>query len=236
MKEYTTPGIKDEKTKEMILEKEGLKSDEKKSEEDTSINEDEKKTEEKEEFNYKEELEKLRETTQNYKEGMMSAKAKLKELKKEEVEEEEENLDLSSVVEELDKRQQKREQERLVIQNKSLIEDTLSNLTSNEDEKELVKWFYENKINKTGSDFKSIKEDLDMARLLANKGRLEKENSTLKDVLTNKQTTSTSPEFSGEKIKSKKSNLSDADKSFISKVNSRRLKQGLKPLKVEDFN
>jgi uncharacterized protein YkwD len=75
-----------------------------------------------------------------------------------------------------------------------------------------------------------------MARLLANRKRLEKDNSALKEILINKQTTNSSPEFSGERLQTKKSNLSDADKAFISKINERRARRGLKPLKAEDIN
>jgi hypothetical protein len=227
----------------MEEEKKEEKKEEKSQEEDTSTNEDVKSEEQdKQEFDYEAELDRVKQVAQNYKEGMMSAKAKLKELKEQEEEEgeTEENTqaqaDLEDVIEELDKRAIKREQERIGQQAVAYIDDELSNLTDNKKEQELIKFYYENRINKSGSDKASVKEDLEMARLLANRKRLEKDNSALKEILINKQTTNSSPEFSGERLQTKKSNLSDADKAFISKINERRARRGLKPLKAEDIN
>lgn len=219
---------------------------EKTQEEDTSTNEDKSqdKSDEQKGFDYKAELEKVQKDAQNYKEGMLVAKAKLKELKEQEEDDdvdEEENkkaqLDQEKIIEELDKRAKQREQERLGRESLNLVDETIGSLTDNKDEQELIKFYYENKINKSGSDKNSVKEDLEMARLLANKKRLESDNSSLKEILINKQTTKSSPEFSGERLQNKKSNnLSDVDKAFIAKVNERRERKGLKPLKAEDFN
>lgn len=218
---------------------------EKTQEEDTSINEDkseeksEDKSDEQKGFDYKAELEKVQKDAQNYKEGMLVAKQKLRELKEQEEEgkdTEQAQLDQERIIEELDKRAKQREQERLSRESINFVDETIGALTDNKDEQELIKFYYENKINKSGSDKNSVKEDLEMARLLANKKRLESDNSSLKEILINKQTTNSSPEFSGERLKTKKSNLSEADKAFIAKVNERRERRGLKPLKAEDFN
>lgn len=56
----------------------------------------------------------------------------------------------------------------------------LSTLTQDADEQKLIELYYENKIVKSGYDRLSIKKDLEMARFLANKPRIEKMQNEIK--------------------------------------------------------
>jgi len=54
------------------------------------------------------------------------------------------------------------------------VDDLLDDMVENDDERKLVKLYYQNRIVPTGYSRRAIREDLESARILANKGRLAK--------------------------------------------------------------
>ena len=72
------------------------------------------------------------------------------------------------------------------------IESTLENLSANPDERALIKHHYNNSLKSTGFSHQAIMQDLQNARLLANRQTLSKENTELKAALTAKASTGNS--------------------------------------------
>ena len=72
------------------------------------------------------------------------------------------------------------------------IESTLESLSANVDERALIKHHYENSLKQTGFSRQAIMQDLQNARLLANRQTLSKENTELKAALTAKASTGNS--------------------------------------------
>lgn len=70
------------------------------------------------------------------------------------------------------------------------IDDTLNSISSNEDEKNLIKFHYENSIKQTGFSRQAIENDLVNAKILANRTKIFKENSELKEALKAKKSIS----------------------------------------------
>ena len=120
-----------------------------------------------EEVDYQEVLQKLKKTEEerdNYKKGLLKAKGKLPKEEQEEVEEE--KPDIGTIVREA---VQKELQTFKVDQSKTSIESILSEMAKSDAEKELIRHYYENYLVKSGFDSSSIREDLENAKLLANK-------------------------------------------------------------------
>lgn len=69
-----------------------------------------------------------------------------------------------------------------------VIDEELMRLTSNPDELKLIRFKYDNAINKTGFSRLAIRQDLDDAKFLANKSRYLKEKSELAQSAISKQT------------------------------------------------
>lgn len=139
---------------------------------------------------YKSELEKVTAERDNYKQGMLGAKEILK--GKGIITDPE---DIAKIVDE-----KVREGISLFTSNfsKSTVESTLASLSSTEDEKKLIQFHYENSIVKSGLDPQSVRNDLENAKLLANKKALFKEAQELKIALNNKQGISTAPHGSSQ--------------------------------------
>lgn len=104
-------------------------------------------------------------------------------------------LDTESIVEEAVNRVKKE-------MSASIVESALNELTTNEDEKKLIKLFYENKITKSGYDKESITEDLAYAQLLANKPKIEKLTNEFKAKSKSDSATSNGGSSSGQDISS----------------------------------
>jgi hypothetical protein len=64
-----------------------------------------------------------------------------------------------------------------------IVNDEIERASSNPDEQALIKFHYENSIRQSGFSRAAIQADLESAKLLANKKRLIKENSELKEAL-----------------------------------------------------
>ena len=71
---------------------------------------------------------------------------------------------------------------------KDLLADVLTGVTD-EKERELVKYHYENSIKPTGFTTLAIQKDVARARLIANEGKIAKENSEMKIALKAKHST-----------------------------------------------
>ena len=111
-----------------------------------------------------------------------------------------------------------------------VIKDELSNLSSNEDEKNLILLHYENSIKQSGVSRDSIKSDLNKAYLIANQSKFLKENKEIKEAMKAKnsiQNSSVGNNQSHEK-NVKVPTLSEADLAFCRK-------HGIDP-KTVDFN
>lgn len=73
---------------------------------------------------------------------------------------------------------------------KDAFEDELSLITSNPDERELIRLHYTNTIQKSGFDRRAIQGDLQRARLIANQPKIEKTVSELRQSAYSTKTTS----------------------------------------------
>jgi len=102
-----------------------------------------------------------------------------------------------------------------------VIEEELNSLAKSADEKELIKYHYQNSIRPSGTNRVSIKEDLRSAYLLANQKRFLKENEELKIALKAQVTKSKGDTSSNQKpLKAEEKNtikLSAADLAFCKK-------------------
>ena len=108
---------------------------------------------------------------------------------------------------------------------KDIITEEIDRLTSDSDEKDLIKLFYDRKIVKTGFDKGSIRKDLEYAQILANQPRLNKVMSEIQKKKESEEAIDYTSGSGGHKIKSdsiSKVNLSDKDKALMAKY-------GLKP-------
>jgi hypothetical protein len=63
------------------------------------------------------------------------------------------------------------------------VETEINNLSSNPDERALIRFHYENSIRQSGFSRAAIQADLELAKLAANKKRLIKENAELREAL-----------------------------------------------------
>jgi delta 1-pyrroline-5-carboxylate dehydrogenase len=80
---------------------------------------------------------------------------------------------------------------------KPTVETVLDSLTSNAGEKNLIKWYYDNKIIKSGTSNSDIQADLEDAMAMANKKKILKQNEELKIAAKNKSQISNMPDSSG---------------------------------------
>lgn len=156
------------------------------SEEDT-----EEEGDDEEEIDYKSEYERLQGelATKNERIAKQDKKIiKLKQKDSEDAEEEPDN-DIDKIVEEKVQKQMNNFVE-------DTIDDELSKISSNDDEKKLIKWFFENRIIKSGWSKKEIVGYLEDAKILANKGKtLSKAKIIAKK--TKSDETAGSPAFAG---------------------------------------
>ena len=82
-----------------------------------------------------------------------------------------------------------------------VIEDELDRLSSNSNERELIKFHYENTIRQSGSSRRNIVADLEKAKLLANHKRMEKESQEAINTAINKSGIATSAGSNQDKIR-----------------------------------
>lgn len=82
-----------------------------------------------------------------------------------------------------------------------VIDDELDRLSSNTNERELIKFHYENTIKQSGSSRRNIVADLEKAKLLANHKRMEKESQEAINTAINRSGTATSTGSNQDKIR-----------------------------------
>lgn len=147
-------------------------------------------------IDYEAELARLHKEKDQYKEGLLGLKKKLKEKKykvedDEDSSEEEHEEDTEDIKEKI-LQEAKKDLEAFKLQmREDVVDESLESISSNESERKLIRYHYENTLQRSGYDKKSIYRDLKRAQLLANESRLEKENSELKESLKSKNTLST---------------------------------------------
>jgi len=192
---------------------------------------EESKVEEQPGIDYEAELAKIKEERENYKQGMLNAKAKLKE--KEDEPGEEESIPPSINVDEITQQvtEQVRQQidSHLVADRQDFLQDTLNSLSDNVKERELIQYHYENTINKSGYSKSAIANDMANAKILANKSKLISENEELRQALIAKNSLSNAGVGSTYRTVEEKSEvpLTEDDKAFLKK-------RGLDPSKVKN--
>lgn len=138
---------------------------------------------------YKAELEKAQKDRDNYKQGLLDAKDILK--GKGVITDPE---DIAKIV---DEKVKEGISQFTLNFSKSTVDSTLASLSSSEDERKLIQYHYENSIVKSGLDPQSVRNDLENAKLLANKKALFKEAQEMKIALNHKQGISTTGQGSG---------------------------------------
>lgn len=103
------------------------------------------------------------------------------------------------------------------------VESALNDITSDEDERELIKFHYENTIQRSGYSRLKIKQDLDNARLIANKKKILSTNAELSKALQSKNSMGSAGignnQANKDAIDSDWDKLSEADKTFLLRRN-----------------
>lgn len=108
-------------------------------------------------------------------------------------------------------------------QTQSIFEEELSAMSSNEDERELVKLVYEQKLKPSGFDRGSIRADLQEALLIANRPKFEaqlreKTEATIKrQTAQAKQMSESGTSSSSGRLPPEDDGLSSADREFVAK-------------------
>lgn len=176
------------------------------------------------EIDYKAELERIKALVEVKDNRLNKAEHKIVELKKElgESDEDDTSDDDPYGVQDI----VKREVERITSSLKQdmvgdVIDEELNRLSDSQDERELIKYHYNNTIKSTGVSRKSIQEDLRSAYLLANQKKFLKENEELKAAIKSQATKSKGGNDSNQKpLKAEESKgikLSAADIAFCKK-------------------
>lgn len=182
-------------------------------------------------IDYKAQLEKAQAERDNYKTGMLNAKEELKKTKTEDVDTNTDDIDdkVSKLVDERFNKLQS-------SINVSTVESTIDSISSNDDEKALIRDIYENKINHSGVSAAQVRSDLEDAKLIANKSKIINENEELKTSLIAKQTMTISGGSNTNKPDSEAIvKISPADRVMFDRMNFRRTRDGKKPLTEQEY-
>ena len=115
----------------------------------------------------------------NYREGLLSAKRKAK------AQENESSDDEESLDDKIARGVQKAIEPLLGATTANKVDSILSSIVEDTSKRELVKFYYENRIQKTGTNEDAIKQDIETALAIADSKRINKENSELKRMQNN---------------------------------------------------
>lgn len=163
------------------------------------------------EVDYAAELDRLRKERDNLREGIKNEKAKNKRRSERDEPEEEsfDDEDSSSpqdtssmedrIVERVSRLAYEQQQQFEANKEREHIDTTLRQLSESEGEMDLIKYHYDNSIKHSGYSKQSINNDLQTAKLLANRSRLMDENEELRLALQSKATLNDKPQFGGAK-------------------------------------
>lgn len=173
-----------------------------------------------EEDDYKAELDRVKQERDNYKEGLLKTKDKLKKQKETDAP----SLDIDEIKESIRKDAVN-----------DTIENVLDDISTNEDEKELIKHHYD-RLQKTGFSKREIIQDLEDAKILANKKKIIDENKELKhSYLTRQSIGNTGAGSSVRKEYEPEPTLNPKEKAVMDRVNAGRVQRGQEPLSAKDF-
>ena len=165
-------------------------------------------------IDYKLELERIKQERDNYKQGMLNAKKELKQGRgnnDQEGDSDLENRILNKISSLLEDNQQK-------VQVQSSVENMVNQLTSDVNEQELIKYHYNNTVNRSGVTAEAIKADLENAWVLANKRKLEIQNKELRETLKAKNTLNVNRSTPGQKVKENNVQLSLKEENMLKKL------------------
>ncbi|MHA1541421.1 MAG: hypothetical protein ACTSQH_00420 [Candidatus Hodarchaeales archaeon] len=183
---------------------------------------------------YKAGLEKAQSERDNYKQGMLNAKDELKKTKDGEGIK---PAPTDSNIEETVSKLVSEEVNKLLGDiNNSSMENILDSISSNEDEKALIKDIYQNKIIHSGVSASEVRADLENAKLMANKSKIINENEELRNSLRAKNSMTIGGGSNTEKpdiVDNVK--LSPADDVLFQRGNLRRVARGDKALTEQQF-
>lgn len=161
---------------------------------------------------YKAELEKAQVALKDKDNQLSKAEHKIVELKKES--KEMPAVDVDEIVEKIRGEASKDLEKFKVEMVADSIDATISTLSSNADEQALIKFHYENSVQKTGFTKNAIKDDISNAYLIANKPRIEKNFQELKTASLSKKTVS-GGSTTGQPDMTPDNKLSDAEEAWI---------------------
>lgn len=179
---------------------------------------------------YKKELEKVKQERDNYKEGLLSKKEELKKTK-------EENPELSEekIQEMVDSRLKEEFSSFKEDIFKNQINNAIDSLTEDENKKELIRYHYQNSINKSGD----INADIRRALLLADEKKIFKEKEELKRSLSSQNSISNTSYGSTAKREepdmTQVPNFTDGEQRLVNRMNRRRQSQGKEPLSNKEL-
>jgi len=163
---------------------------------------------------YEAELSRLTQERDNYKEGLLNAKDKLKRHKvvpdlDEETIAERIKADVLAELEDKDKARE-------IDRQSDYINEILDKVAISDSEKKLIKYHYENSIKQSGFTRAAILADIENAKILANREKLIRENEELSESLKSYSSRG-NQNFSGQKIRSteKEPPLTEADKKLL---------------------
>ena len=169
------------------------------SEEDEDNSEEEDDGEQGDELDYKSEYERLQGELAKKNERIAKQDKKIIKLKRKEEyqdDDEEDNSENKGDNTDLDEVVAKKVQEQMSSFVEDTIDDEISKLSQNEDEKKLIKWYFDNRIVKTGWAKKDIIQYLGEAKALANAKKLITTSKMLAKKVKSEDTKGT-PNFAG---------------------------------------
>lgn len=185
--------------------------------------EEDEQSEDEGEVDYKSELERLQGEIAQKNERIAKQDKKIIKLKQrskddEQDEEEEEDEDT---------RIQKKVEEQMTSFVEDTIEEEIEKVASNEDEKKLIRWYFDNRIVKDGWSKKAIVDYVSDAKALANKGKLATKSKMLDKSAKSKETAG-KPNFSGTPPKKSTMKVTEYDKKMATKYFKGDLKKWMK--------
>lgn len=204
--ETTNPEAPQEETNEHSSEQDGEPVEKTDEEEQESV------------IDYEAELERLQNERDNYKEGMLVAKRKLKDVQKKQTDE---DFD-ESINDEIQEKVKEAARKELDSFKMDLISDTvgdiLNEIAESDSEMKLIKYHYENTLIKSGYNKASITRDIQRAKLLANESKMKREKKELEEALRAKATLSKKPIGSSSKSDTENwKGYSESDKVIMKK-------------------
>jgi len=167
-------------------------------------------------IDYKAELDKQKQLADSYKQGMLKKERENRELKEQAGED-----DVESIVETVTKRVREEMGDFQSSMVENVINDEALAMASNDDEKALILHHFENTIQRSGSTRGAIIRDLELAKVIANKDKILKQNKSLLHAAKVNSTTQATPNFNGQRPQLKpKNNLSSDVEKFSNAIDN----------------